>query len=90
MLHATLTSAATTIPAYAFLRGKLPRTGLAQFIQRNIPIVSKTELLAQRQHYYPRGGRAQPWWSVGMTSGTTGTPLDMFRSFDSTLWEHAF
>jgi phenylacetate-CoA ligase len=27
---------------------------------------------------------------VGKTSGTTGTPLDIFRSYDSTLWEQAF
>ncbi len=90
LLLATLTRAAQTIPAYAFLRGKLPSSGLAAFVQRNLPVISKDELLGHRAQYYPRKGMALPWWSVGRTSGTTGTPLDLFRSFDSTVWEHAF
>jgi phenylacetate-CoA ligase len=90
LLHSSLARAAESIPAYSFLRGKVPRTGLTDFIRRNLPIVDKADLIAQRSRYYPRGGQPLPWWSVGKTSGTTGTPLDIFRSLDSTIWEHAF
>lgn len=90
LLFASLSRAAEAIPAYRFLRGKLPRKNLSDFVTRTQPVVSKTELIAERERYYPREGRPHWWWSVGKTSGTTGTPLDVFRSYDSTLWEHAF
>ena len=90
LLHASMTQATLILPAYAHLRGKLPSTGLADFLRRSLPVISKAELLAERERYYPRLGKPQPWWNVGKTSGTTGTPLEVFRSYDSTLWEHAF
>lgn len=90
LLAASLQRAAETIPAYAFLRHRVPSRGVAAFLRENVPIVSKSTLLSHRETYYPRRGSPRPWWSVGKTSGTTGTPLDVFRSFDSTLWEHAF
>lgn len=88
-LRRTLEKAASVLPAYSHLRGKLPHSGLRQFLQSELPIVSKADFLARRADFYPRGGRALPWWAVGKTSGTTGAPLDVFRSFDSVLLEEA-
>jgi len=87
-LRRSLERAAAALPAYAHLRGRIPKDGLFEFLQ-TLPIVGKAELVGQRDRYYPRGGRPWPWWSVGKTSGSTATPLDVFRSYDSVLWEQA-
>ena len=89
LLRRTLTWAANRLPAYAHLRGKIPAKGAIHLL-RTLPIIDKHALLADRERYYPNGGHAKPWWAVGKTSGTTGTPLDVFRSYDSTLWEQVF
>lgn len=60
-----------------------------QYLQ-TLPIVTKDDLLACRNQYYPKLGPAQLWTPRGLTSGTTGTPLDMYRSLDSVIWESAF
>lgn len=90
LLRATLLAAAERLPAYAGLRGRVPVAGVVHaFLREAVPLHGKAELLAQRARYYPHGGVPRGWWSVGKTSGSTGTPLDVFRSLDSTLWEHA-
>lgn len=86
-LRATLHRAAEILPAYAHLR---PRLGEDPFeLLQTLPIIDKAQLVAQRSRYYPREGRPRAWWSVGKTSGSTATPLDVFRSYDSVLWEQA-
>ena len=57
---------------------------------QTLPIVSKDDLLASRDQFYPTLGAARCWTARGLTSGTTGTPLDVYRSLDSVLWESAF
>jgi phenylacetate-CoA ligase len=89
LLRRTLQHAARVIPAYRSLLGHIPQNRLIEFL-RTLPLVDRAKLLSARQDYYPHGGDARPWWSVGKTSGTTGTPLDIFRSYDSVLWEQAF
>lgn len=88
-LRHTLERAAAVIPAYAGLSGRIPRDGLHEFV-RTLPLVDKALLRAERERFYPNGGRARAWWLTGKTSGTTGTPLEVFRSYDSALWEQAF
>jgi len=90
LLRRSLEAAAERLPAYAGLRGRIPASGLREFLREAVPVHGKEELLAQRERYYPNGGRARWWWSVGRTSGSTGTPLEVFRSVDSAVWEHAF
>ncbi|MED5619594.1 phenylacetate--CoA ligase family protein [Ideonella sp. BN130291] len=88
LLRRTLLCAAQRLPAYAHLRGEIPRRDLHDFV-RTLPVIDKHTLLAERSRYYPNDGRCRPWHAVGKTSGTTGTPLEVFRSYDSTLWEQA-
>jgi phenylacetate-CoA ligase len=88
-LRHTLECAANRLPAYAHLRGKVPASGVVDFL-RTLPIVDKNTLLGDRERHYPNRGHARPWWASGKTSGTTGTPLDVFRSYNSTLWEQVF
>ncbi len=59
-------------------------------ILANFPIISKNDLLSKRELFYPAGGKQKCWWSIGKTSGTTGTPLEVFRDFSSILYERAF
>jgi phenylacetate-CoA ligase len=88
LLKQTLRAAAQRLPAYAGLRRRVEREDPFELL-RSLPVIDKDALLSQRERYYPRGGRARRWESVGMTSGTSGTPLDVIRSYDSTLWEQA-
>lgn len=90
LLRKTLQSAASKIPAYSGLKIPSASNEIVQFLQRACPVISKKDLLAQRQEFYPNGGNARPWTLLGKTSGTTGSPLDIFRSFDSVIWENAF
>ena len=90
MLRKSLTTAVAKIPTYSQLKIPFADHDLVPFLREICPIVTKTDLIASRNSYYPDGGRARPWTVLGKTSGTTGTPLDVFRSFDSVVWENAF
>lgn len=90
LLAKTLRAAQRNIGAYQRLSPPADHQQITQFLSANYPVVTKTKLLRERERYYPRGGAARPWTIVGKTSGTTGTPIDMFRSIDSVLWEQAF
>lgn len=87
LLRSTLESAKRHIPAYRGLR--LPDRNLRQYLQE-LPIVSKNDLLKRERDFYPTLGLGRAWSTKGMTSGTTGTPLEIFRSLDSVIWENAF
>jgi phenylacetate-CoA ligase len=85
----TLSIAARNIPAYQHLRGRIPSSGLAQFLVDHVPVITKIDLQRGRQQYYPNGGQSKPWWGIGKTSGTTGSPLEVFRSVQSMAMEQA-
>ena len=93
MLRKTIATAIKRIPAYSDLEipDKTDDTHtLINFLRDSCPVVTKKELLSDRRSYYPQSGKVRPWTISGKTSGTTGSPLDVFRSYDSVLWENAF
>ena len=86
----TLETAIRNIPFYKGINltekdHESPERMLSRF-----PVISKEQLLENREMIYPTRGRKKPWWSLGKTSGTTGTPLEVFRSYSSVLYENAF
>lgn len=90
LLHATLQCAIGKLPYYAHIDKHFSVDDTLLVLRRDFPIIDKSTLLANRQELYPNGGKARPWYSVGKTSGTTGTPLKIFRSPLSVLNEMAF
>lgn len=90
LLRATLAAARARLPAYACLPPPPAGVDPAAWLRAHAPIVDKTALLARRAELYPHAGVARPWWPIGRTSGTSGTPLEVFRSIDSVIWEEAF
>lgn len=89
LLHRTLKSAIERIPAYRDIRLADSPAGVERSLER-FPIVSKEELLHSPEQFYPARRGATPLRIFGRTSGTTGTPLTVQRSFDSVIWENAF
>ncbi len=89
-LRRTLETSTRRIPAYYDLKIPSSPERLLAFFRNNVPVVCKCDLIESRSAYYPNGGEAWPWTISGKTSGTTGTPLDVFRSFNSVIWENAF
>lgn len=90
LLHASLQKAIRILPFYAHIDKEFSVAETLQVLQHEFPVIDKQTLLANRQTLYPNGGKAKPWYSVGKTSGTTGTPLSIFRSPMSVLYEMAF
>lgn len=90
MLRRTLETVRRTLPAFSHLRLPADDRALVTFLRDDCPVCSRSDLLAHRERFYPRQGRPRPWTIVGRTSGTTGTPLEVFRSYSSVLWEIAF
>ena len=81
---------ARNIPAYARHAAKAGSADRLASLRDTFPIIDKATLLRQRTDFFP-GGRIPKYRStVAATSGTTGTPLDVYRSFGSILWEEAF
>lgn len=89
-LHRTLVSAISRLPYYRKIPDRFPVARSVEMLQRHFPIISKETLLERRRELYPNGGKPRPWNSIGKTSGTTGTPLSVFRSPTSVLMENAF
>ncbi|MEO7577957.1 MAG: hypothetical protein ABIT83_10115 [Massilia sp.] len=89
LLHRTLHSALAGLPFYA---GQARDFSPAEAVDalRSFPIIDKRTLLDHRASLYPHGGVRKPWHVEGKTSGTTGTPLSVFRSLQSLLLEQAF
>lgn len=88
-LRQSLLAASNSIPAYQGLRGKVPERGLADFVRQAVPIVTKNDLKREPERFYPNGNRPKPWWSIGKTSGSSGSPLTVYRSLGCIVWEHA-
>jgi phenylacetate-CoA ligase len=89
LLFDTLTAAIRRIPRYQSIPLDFSAANAREVLAERFPIVEKPDLLAQPAAYYPKTGR-KPWTAVGYTSGTSGTPLKVFRSLNSVLWETAF
>ena len=89
-LHRTLVRAISNLPYYRRIPARFPVARAVEVLQRHFPIISKETLLERRSELYPNAGRSRPWNSTGKTSGTTGTPLSVFRSPQSVLMENAF
>jgi phenylacetate-CoA ligase len=62
----------------------------AQTTLQKLSITTKTDLLTTPHKYYPSSNDYDLNIIKGKTSGTTGTPLSIDRSFNSVLWESAF
>ena len=89
-LHRTLVSAISKLPYYRRIPDRFPVARSVEMLQRHFPIIGKETLLERPDQLYPNAGKPRPWNPVGKTSGTTGTPLSVFRSPESALMESAF
>lgn len=83
-------SAARRFPAYTRYAERAPDGNRLAYLREAFPIIDKATLLQRPSEFHPRGRLRWPWNTVAATSGTTGTPLDVFRSFGSLFWEEAF
>ncbi|MDL2358239.1 MAG: hypothetical protein QFF03_23575 [Pseudomonadota bacterium] len=90
LLHKTLQTAIARLPCYAHIARDFAPAAAADVLRRAFPIIGKESLHARRDSLYPNRGDKQPWQTLGRTSGTTGTPLTIFRSVESLLMEQAF
>ena len=90
LLRATMASAHQRLPHYATLAPPPPGADVHAWLREHCEPVAKADLLAGRARLFPNGGVRRPWWPSGKTSGTSGTPLEVFRSIDSVVWEEAF
>jgi phenylacetate-CoA ligase len=90
LLHKTLRTAIARLPFYAHIPRDFPVAASFDVLRSAFPIIDKDTLLANRRTLYPNGGSRQPWQALGRTSGTTGAPLEVFRSVQSVLMEQAF
>lgn len=86
----SLKAASQRLPAYHGLKVNCQQRDVWEFLRERVPIIDKSMLLRSPQAYYPNGGRQYPWTIVGRTSGTTGTPLAVFRSVASIMWANVF
>ncbi len=89
-LHRSLQAAIRNLPFYQHISPKFSVQDAPKVLREQFPIIDKSTLLANRSTLYPTGGQPRPGHAVGKTSGTTGTPLTIFRSLDSVLQEQAF
>ena len=90
MLVADLFRAARHVPAYAEIVRRAPGAGRLDYLRDAFPLIDKTTLISRQGEYFPHGRRPAYPAVVAQTSGTTGSPLDVFRSVGSILREEAF
>lgn len=89
-LQRTLRAAVAKLPYYRRMPANFPAARALEVLREHFPIVTKETLLRHPGELYPNRGAAWPWHAIGKTSGTTGTPLAVFRSLGSVLMENAF
>jgi phenylacetate-CoA ligase len=89
-LHRSLRTAVARLPYYRRMPANFPAERAVEVLREHFPIITKETLLRHPRELYPNGGAARPWHAIGKTSGTTGTPLAVFRSLESVLMENAF
>jgi phenylacetate-CoA ligase len=90
MLLAGLLRAARRVPAYTNLAGRAPEASLLDYVRDAFPLIDKATLIARQGEFFPRGRKPDYPAIVAQTSGTTGSPLDVYRSLGSILREEAF
>ena len=90
LLFDTLKAATRQIPRYRPIRVNFNVGNVRQVLAERFPIIGRAELLGGAGEFFPKAGATYPWTAVGRTSGTSGTPLKVYRSLDSVLWENAF
>ncbi len=90
LLHRSLQAAIAKLPYYAHIPRNFAPGEARQVLREFFAIVDKAMLLDHPQALYPNGGVRRPWQVLGKTSGTTGTPLEIFRSLRSVQMEQAF
>lgn len=90
LLLKSVLAAKKKIAAYQHLELPSTSTEIKKYINSHCRIITKSDLLHNRALYYPNGGGAKFLQIIGKSSGTTGTPLEVFRSYSSILWENAF
>ena len=90
MLLRSLRHAAQRIPAYRAIPVSCGVADVRHWLRERVPIIARDDLLSRSGELYPHAGKSRPWIALGKTSGTSGTPLTVFRSLDSVLWEQAF
>jgi phenylacetate-CoA ligase len=89
-LATSLNAAVRNLPRYRDVTTPITPDNALEILVERFPIVDKHELLDRPAEYYPNGGVPKRWYSIGRTSGTTGTPLTLFRDLASVLTEEAF
>jgi len=77
-------------PAYAQYAARSVGKNRLAALRDIFPIIDKSTLLRQRGDFFRDGKLPKFRSTVAATSGTTGTPLDVYRSFGSSLMEEAF
>jgi phenylacetate-CoA ligase len=90
LLYRTLQTAIARLPYYAGIWRDFSVDEAPGVLRSAFPVIDRQTLLANPETLYPHGGEKKPWETAGKTSGTTGTPLTIFRSMESLLLEHAF
>ncbi len=89
LLVATLQAAVRRIPRYRSLKADFNVGNVRDALVEHFPLIDRSDLRDRSAEYFPYGAAPRPWTIVGRTSGTSGTPLQMFRSLSSVLWENA-
>ena len=89
-LAASLNAAVTHLPRYRGITATITPDNALEVLLERFPIVDKNELLDNPAAYYPHDAVPKRWYSIGRTSGTTGTPLTLFRDPAAVLAEEAF
>jgi len=92
LLLETVRRAIRRIPRYRGVKeADLHPGNVRDVLADRFPVIGKSDLIESPADYYPHGASSpRPWTIVGRTSGTSGTPLKVFRSLESVLWENAF
>lgn len=90
LLHKSLQRAIRTLPFYAHISSQFSPADAPRVLREQFPVIDKSSLLEHRDQLYPNHGHKKLWQPLGKTSGTTGTPLTIFRSAHSVLMEQSF
>jgi phenylacetate-CoA ligase len=87
LLTDTLRAAVRRIRRYQGMKANFDASNVREALVEHFPIIERRDLTERPTDHYPHGHA--PWTIVGRTSGTSGTPLQVFRSLKSVLWENA-
>jgi phenylacetate-CoA ligase len=77
------------VPAYA-AQASQPHGDALAHLRDAFPIIDKAEVLRRQADFLQHGRIPRHRLTVAETSGTTGTPMDVYRSLGSMLYEEAF